>query len=134
MKQLLTLCFLFFGASQVFAGPCADAYNKAVGNSEVFSFNDEGDVQVSVDKKDRIIINEKKARTHRLVVKSNGRRANYLVRYTDGRISSINTGINNTISFGGSECQKLQQAMDENTRSKIETAVDAAKVSKPPAH
>lgn len=122
MKFVVTAFILFVSSSQAWAEACAVEYNQAVGNSDVFSFDEKG--QITVHKPEQVRVNERKPGTHRIVLKSN--RAEILVRYQDNQIVSIKTGLNRMRSFDG-KCQKLQEAMDDNTRTKVDAAYDTFK-------
>ena len=114
MKSMIA-ALLLFATSNAFAGHCADAYNQAVGNTDIFKFDDEG--KVTVLKPQEVIINEKKIKSHKLTIKAGEHRVQYVVRYDEGRVSSIQSGVNHTFSFHG-ECQQ-EDIIEMNTEGKI---------------
>lgn len=120
MKFVLA-ALLILSTTQAFAEACAVAYNEAVGNTDIFSFDDQG--KITVHKPELVRINEKKEKTHRIVLKNRGE---FNVRYSGGQVISIRIGHNKTKNFNG-ECQKLQEAMDDNTRTKIDAAIENQK-------
>lgn len=127
MKNKIMMAFLTFILGQIaLAGVCADSYTEFVKNSDVFTISDSGELEV-IDSQ-RLIINEKRGKTQKLVITDQGKkiRTSFVIEKSKGAIVSISKS-----SHGKSETQKFdpgcaitQEMMDENTRTKID-AVEA---------
>jgi hypothetical protein len=124
--KIFILFSVLMTAALARAGMCQSSFTDFVGNADVFSIEDDGTVTV-LDAA-RVVINEKRGKTQKVVITDENKKArtSFVIERNKGIVKSISKsylGKTQTKKFGAS-CVEQQEAMDENTRTKID-AVEA---------